>query len=89
MNESKTPLAVATFLALVSFICGLAIMIVPNSALALVKTWTHGIDYTTIWNPSVGFNDIIVGVISAFIAGYIATWIYIKIYKVIVESQNT
>ena len=85
MNESKTPLAVATFLALGSLVCGLAIMIIPDIALSLVKTWTHGIDYSAIWNPSVTFSGVIIGVISAFIASYIATWVFVKIYKGIIK----
>ncbi|KKP88217.1 MAG: hypothetical protein UR93_C0019G0012 [Berkelbacteria bacterium GW2011_GWA2_35_9] len=85
MNESKTPLAVATFLALASLVCGLAIMLIPDLSLSLVKTWTHGIDYSTIWNPTVTFADIIVGVISAFIASYIATLVFVKIYKAIAK----
>ena len=85
MHETKTPLAVATFLALISLICSLAIIIAPDAALALVKTWTHGIDYSTIWAPNVTFGGIIVGVISAFIASYIATWVFVKVYKAIVK----
>lgn len=85
MNETKTPLAVAVFMALASLVCGLAIMIIPDIALSIASTWTHGIDYSTIWNPSVTFGDLIVGVISAFIASYIATWIFVIIYRAIVK----
>lgn len=85
MHETKTPLAVAVYMALVSLVCGLAIMIAPGAALALVKTWTHGIDYSAIWSPTVTFGGIIVGVISAFIASYLATWVFVKIYQTIVK----
>ena len=85
MNESKTPLAVATFLALASLVCGLAIMLIPDLVLLWTKSITHGIEYSTIWSPGIGFSSVIVGVISAFISSYIATWVFVKVYKAIGE----
>lgn len=87
MDTKKTSLAVATFFAVLSLICALAIAIVPELSKSLFGLWFHGIDLETIWNTSnISFIRVIYGLISSFVSAYIATWLFVVIYKVIVKK---
>lgn len=86
MDIKKTPLAVATFLGLVSLFCGLLVWLLPDFSRSIFQTWFHGINLSVVWDTTtMSFGKLIIGLISAFIAGYITTWIFVKIYKAIVK----
>lgn len=86
MDTKKTPLAVATFLGLVSLFCSLLVWLLPDFSRSLFQSWFHGVNLSIVWDATtMSFGKLVIGLVSAFIAGYIVTWVFVKIYKVIVK----
>lgn len=86
MDSKKTPLAVAAFLGLLSLGCSLLVWLLPDFSRSLFQSWFHGVNLSIVWDATtMSFGKLVIGLISAFIAGYIATWVFIKIYKAIVR----
>lgn len=85
MDTKKTPLAVALFAEALSIFCAIAVALFPNQFMKVVAGWTHGIDYTAIWNPSLSFGNVLLGLVSLFIFVYLATWVFVLIYRSLVK----
>lgn len=86
MDTRKTPLAVATFLGIASLFCGLLIWLLPDFSRSIFQIWFHGIKLSVIWDTTtMSFGSLLLGMVSAFIAGYIATLVFVKIYKAIAK----
>jgi hypothetical protein len=80
-EEKKFPVSVAVFFTLLSLVCGLLTWIAPDFLLAIIKPFTHGMDWDLVWKPSVTFGGLILGLVDAFILSYILAWVFAKIYK--------
>lgn len=86
MDLKKTPLAVALFLDVVYLLCGLLVWIWPQFSKSVFQLWFHGVDLNFIWNPTTPtVTGILLGLISTFVFSYIATLIFVKIYKSVVK----
>ncbi len=85
METYKTPLAVAIFAEVISIFCALSIALFPNLAMRIFGSWTHGLNWELIWSPSFTAANLTVGFVSLFIFTYLATWVFVTIYKAIVK----
>lgn len=85
MDTKKTPLAVAIFAELVSIFCVLSIWLFPGLSMKIFDSWTHGINWDLIWSPNITAGNLIIGFVSLFVFTYLATWVFVVIYKAIVK----
>lgn len=85
MVTYKTPLAVAIFAELISIFCVLSIWLFPSLSMKIFGSWTHGINWDLIWNPSITAGNLIIGFVSLFIFVYLATWLFVVIYRSLVK----
>lgn len=87
MDIKKTPLAVAVFMEIVYVVCLLFVWLFPGFSKTLFQSWMHGVDLTTVWNPSVflSASSIALGLVTVFLITYGLMWFFIVLYKAIVK----
>jgi len=65
----------------VSLLCALFVLLFQNTALSFFGNIFHGIDITQIAKTSVSVGSIIIGLIEAFILGWIIGWLFAVVYN--------
>jgi len=65
----------------VSLLCAIFVLIFPGTAMSLFNNIFHGIDITQIAKTSVSFGSIIIGLIEAFVLGWIIGWLFAVVYN--------
>ena len=86
MDTKKTPLAVAIFAEIASIACLLAVVLFPTASRAVFESWFHGYNIDQLWEPSFTILSVVIRLVSVFIFTYLATWVFVIVYKGIVKK---
>ncbi len=87
MDRKKTPLAVAIFIEVIYLLCALSVKLFPSFTKSFFQLWFHGLNFSSVWAPETAtVGKIILGMLTSFVAAYIATWIFVLIYRAIVKK---
>lgn len=84
LNVWKFALAAAVTFAALSAICAIAVSVSPDGTIAVFNSWFHGLDLKLLVPPGgrpVTAGQVISGVISAAIVGFIAGAILASCYN--------
>ncbi len=85
MADKLSPRRVANTLGVVfagvSLLCAILILVLPDATMSLFNNIFHGIDLTQIERTSVTFGNIIIGLIVAFVSGWIIGWFFAVVYN--------
>ncbi|MEK6917671.1 MAG: DUF5676 family membrane protein [Nanoarchaeota archaeon] len=85
MADKLNPKRVANTLGVVfvgvSFLCAVFVLVFPGTATSIFSNIFHGIDITQIAKTSVSLGSIIIGLIEAFVLGWIIGWFFAIIYN--------
>ena len=85
MTDKLSPKRVANTLGIVaagvSLLCAIFVLIALGTALSLFSNIFHGIDITQIAKSSVSFGSIIIGLIEAFVFGFLVGWLFAVVYN--------
>ena len=83
LNAKRVANTLGIVFAGVSLLCAIFVLIFPGTAMSFFNNIFHGIDITQITKTSVSFGSIIIGLIEAFVLGWIIGWFFVKIYNII------
>lgn len=85
MDTKKTPLAVAVYAEIIWIICLLFVALFPGFSKTIFQSWFHGVNLVSVWNVTITFSSVILGLVSIFVVTYILVWLFVALYKAIVK----
>ena len=84
LSAKRAALSLAAVSGIISIVCALLILIVPQFTMNLFGAIFHGIDISQITKP-ITFGGAILGTVEVIILGLIVGWLFAKIYNSIME----
>jgi len=84
VNTLGAGIALAVTLALISALCAVAFVLVPDATLHFFSAFMHGLDLKTVKAATpLSFGKVLYGIIGLSIVGFIAGFIFAWTYNVI------
>ncbi len=81
LNSRRVANTLGVVFAGVSLLCAIFVLIFPGTAMSFFNNIFHGIDITQIVKTSVSLGSIVIGLIEAFILGWIIGWFFAVVYN--------
>ncbi|HLC82893.1 MAG TPA: DUF5676 family membrane protein [Bacteroidia bacterium] len=81
LNPKRVANTLGIIFAGVSFLCAILVLIFPGATMNLFSNIFHGIDITQIAKTSISLESIMIGLIEAFILGWIIGWFFAVVYN--------
>ncbi len=80
--------ASAVVTAIVFVVCRAAFMVAPDLALAIGKSWFHGIDIGKIAAVNLTTDSFVLGIISATIGAWLVGYLFAVSYNMFVKGKR-
>ncbi|MEK6926234.1 MAG: DUF5676 family membrane protein [Nanoarchaeota archaeon] len=81
LNTRRVANSLGVVFAGVSLLCAIFVLVLSGTAMSFFNNIFHGIDITQIAKTSVSFGSIIIGLVEAFVLGWIIGWLFAVVYN--------